>query len=239
MLVGHRRLRQGFRAAPLPAPESSPRQLRASLVIDGRRTGRRRSPERVQVDGLGHRLHAGVVGVQVVSGVVGREYRVRVGRVGERAIEVDDRVVGTAGPDPVVDRVPDLLVVRGVVAELVALDGRERGADGAYAMLMRGPDQLEVGVDELLGRDRRGLPAAEVRLSGGADVVDPFQHDHRTDLRLAEDVAIEPVQSAIAEARRVRRQLGHGRRERTRTRGSWTSGVSFSSRPQDQRRTEV
>src|SRR5436309_14146495 len=60
--------------------------------------------EQGEIDRVGHRLIAGVVHVEVVSGVVlllnlGRRHR-----VAHRGVEVDDAVVRLAGPNPVAER---------------------------------------------------------------------------------------------------------------------------------------
>jgi hypothetical protein len=57
-----------------------------------------------EVDGIRHRLVAGVVWVQVVTAVVGGQQMQGVGWVADGLVEVDDAVEGAARADPVVDR---------------------------------------------------------------------------------------------------------------------------------------
>ena len=62
-----------------------------------------------EVDGLGHLLVAGVTGMQMVTAVVLPEHPVRVLRVADSLVEIEDRVESTAGPDPPVQPLSLLL----------------------------------------------------------------------------------------------------------------------------------
>src|SRR4029077_10703786 len=70
--------------------------------------------EHVQVDGVGHGLVSGVVGVQVITGVVGGVEPERVGGVAHHRVEVEGAVEGAASANPGIDRLADGLPRRGV-----------------------------------------------------------------------------------------------------------------------------
>src|SRR5471032_3204168 len=59
--------------------------------------------ENRQVDGIGHRFVPGVVRVHVIPRVEFRAHLSRGGGISQERIEVDDGVVGLAGPNPLVD----------------------------------------------------------------------------------------------------------------------------------------
>src|SRR5260370_39879611 len=61
------------------------------------------SLKQFQVDRLRDRLVAGIVGMEVVAAVEGGRNRGRMGRIGDNGIEINDRVKGPTGPDPVID----------------------------------------------------------------------------------------------------------------------------------------
>src|SRR5205814_7129314 len=60
--------------------------------------------EQPQVDDVRHRLVSRIVHVQVVARVELRLNSCRCVRIADGRVEVDDAVVGFAGPDPLVDR---------------------------------------------------------------------------------------------------------------------------------------
>ena len=60
--------------------------------------------EQPEINGLGHCLITCIVGMQVVTGVVRRQQFLRFVRIARGGVEVDNCVVGLAGPDPLVDR---------------------------------------------------------------------------------------------------------------------------------------
>ncbi|WP_431915398.1 hypothetical protein [Nonomuraea jabiensis] len=85
--------------------------------------------------------------MEVVSAVEGRPDPIGVGGVGDRALEVDDRVEFAAGPDPRVDRIADGL---GLVGET----GRQEGAaDDPDSSRVGGADEPPVAVDQVVGAD--------------------------------------------------------------------------------------
>src|SRR4051794_14273310 len=137
--------------------------------------------------------------MQMVTTVVGRRDGLRTARIGNDAVEVDDRIEGAAGPDPVIDgETPHLFVSReialvGPSGERV-LERRQRGAnhlDRAYTSAL---DHLLVAGNNVV----RGTNDA-VRLdrgAGPADIVDPEQDHDMRDGWLAQHVALESCKPA-------------------------------------------
>src|SRR4029077_20772923 len=112
--------------------------------------------EHVQVDGVGHGLVPGVVGVQVITGVVGGVEPERVGGVAYHRVEVDDAVEGAAGADPGVPRLADGLARWRVIAgALVRQQGR---AEYPHVPGVSRGDQAPVSGDDL----GRGEPGVQV-----------------------------------------------------------------------------
>src|SRR5579872_1495505 len=68
--------------------------------------------EQVQVDGIGHGLITGVVGMQLVVEIVVQIEGRGIGFVGDRRREIDNPVKGAARLDPGIDRLADILAVR-------------------------------------------------------------------------------------------------------------------------------
>ena len=66
--------------------------------------GRLRKSKQPEVNGVRHRFVASRVQVQVVSWIVLGECLRRVIRVTDRRVEIEDRVVGLAGSNPLVER---------------------------------------------------------------------------------------------------------------------------------------
>ncbi len=60
-----------------------------------------------QIDDIAHAQIAGVAGVQMVAAIIFGQHTCQVGRVGQRGLEVDDRVERVGGPDPAIDFLPD------------------------------------------------------------------------------------------------------------------------------------
>src|SRR5882762_4927658 len=58
--------------------------------------------KQLQIDGLAHRLVAGIVWMKVVAAVVGGGNRARMSRIRDDAVEVDEAVEGAARAYPVV-----------------------------------------------------------------------------------------------------------------------------------------
>src|SRR5262245_47948013 len=79
-----------------------------SVLPSSTRTGTGRR-ERREIDGVRHRLVSGVVGMQPVAGLeILAEFR-GLFRIAHHRVEVDDAVVFTAGPDPLVEFLPPRL----------------------------------------------------------------------------------------------------------------------------------
>ena len=117
--------RPGSRSPPGGEPEVTLKLQARALV-----------PEQGEVDGVGHGLVAGVIGVEVVAAVVGGQHLQRAGRVPDGGVEVDDTVKCPAGADPVVHRLALGLTSGGVVE-----GATERGEGPA--------DDLQSGLDDL------------------------------------------------------------------------------------------
>ena len=156
--------------------------------------------EERQVDGVRHRLVAGVVRMQPVVGMQVRPEPRRVLRVADRGGEVDHAVVGAAGTDPVVQRLPlrfpCLRPVEGAFE-------REQGAavDGQPERV-RPLNHCPVPGDEILDRRPRIVERHP-------DVVGRLQNHHVGHARLQQHVAVEPREAARTEERvRVRRRPG-------------------------------
>ncbi len=147
--------------------------------------------EDAQVDGVGHGLIAGVVGVQVVAGVELGAVALGVLRIAGSGFEVHHSVVSAAGADPVVESLADGFPALARIAG--ALVGREGAADHADAMGVRLFDDLAVGRDEVLSGEAFAGGSKAV-----ADVIDAFENHQPLDARLAEDVAVEAGQGARA-----------------------------------------
>jgi Glycine cleavage H-protein len=96
--------------------------------------GRRSAFEHLRADRVHGGLVAGVVGVQVVSAVVGRQELARVSGILERRVEVEDRVERAAGRDPGVDGLADLVARQGVVAGSLMVCPTEDGAGSVQSV---------------------------------------------------------------------------------------------------------
>src|SRR5580692_10406363 len=64
--------------------------------------------EQAQRNGVAHRLVARIAGVQLVSAVEGWQNLVRVRRISNCFIEVDETIEAFARPNPRIDRIADL-----------------------------------------------------------------------------------------------------------------------------------
>ena len=109
-------------------------------------------------------------------------------RVLHHLVEVDHAVEGTAGPDPFVDGDALRLLLLVVVAlERTAaegvVEGRERSADDADAMIMRSGNELLVAVDDLFGSRRDGMRIEDG--IGPADIVDAHHENDGVDIGMA------------------------------------------------------
>ena len=125
--------------------------------------------ENSQVEGIRHRLIAGVVGVQVIARVELGAQPFRIGRIARRGLEIDHGVERAAGADPRIHRGADRLAIFPIVAGPFVR--RQRAADHLDSVRVRLLDQLLVRADQLVRRDR-------LRRDGGfaPDVVDAL-HD--------------------------------------------------------------
>ncbi len=137
--------------------------------------------QHLQADGVGHGLVSGVIGVQVITGVVRGVQPQRVGRIAHHRVEVDDAVEGSAGADPGVHRLTRGLARRGVIAR--SLERQQGRAEYPQAPGVRPGDQPLVPGDDL---GRADVAQAE------PDVVDPLKHDDVPDPRLVQGVPPEP-----------------------------------------------
>src|SRR3984885_7524194 len=94
--------------------------LRIGLLISCNMTSRSGllwlQGEELQVDGVAHGFVTGIVGMEVVAWVVAGQEGVRVIRVADRGLEVDEAIQGTSGPNPVIYGLADRFPVFGVVA---------------------------------------------------------------------------------------------------------------------------
>src|SRR6185295_5187132 len=113
--------------------------------------------------------------MKMVAAVIRRRDDGRIVRIGNNAVEVDDRIEGAAGPDPVIDsETPHLFVSReialvGPPGERV-LERRQRGADhldradtGALDQLLVAGNDVVRGANDAVRLERR---------TGPADIVD-------------------------------------------------------------------
>ena len=158
--------------------------------------------EQGQVDGVRHRLVAGVGRVQPVAAVqVPPEPRRLLG-VAHRGVEVDDPVVGAARADPRVESLPlGLARLRPVEG---ALERQEGGTVDGQPARVRPLDHRPVPRDQVVD----GRPRIVER---HPDVVGRLEDDHVGRPRLQQHVAVEPRQAARPEQRvRVRRLAGVG-----------------------------
>ena len=103
-------------------------------------------------------------------------------------VEIDHRIVGFAGANPLVHRPAQCFAFLGVIGR--ARIGRQRGADRLDAVHVRALDDLLMRGDQILGRHRigRGRPRAD------PDIVDALHHDDPFHAGLAEHVAVEAGQ---------------------------------------------
>lgn len=130
---------------------------------------------------------ARVVGVKVVSAVVRGQEALRVGRVGDSAVEVDDGVEGAARTNPLINGGADSGAVRGVIARVRAAFGRGQGrADHPDTARTRASDQGGIAGDQV-GRGDQFTKTALAK----TDVVDAFQHDDGAYARLTEDIRLK------------------------------------------------
>src|SRR5438067_9379411 len=132
--------------------------------------------QQAEINGIGHRLIARIIGVKLVAEVeVGAESE-WIGRIGGGGGEVHHAIKGAAAPDPVVEPGAYLFPGRrGVGSTLI---GRQNGADHLYAMGVAALDDLFVGGDQCF----QGYGV--LRPLGGeppTDVVDPFQQNDGSD----------------------------------------------------------
>jgi hypothetical protein len=118
------------------------------------------------------------------------------GRIAKGSVEVDDAVELARAAHPRVHRLADEVLLRREVSREGALEGQERPAVDLHPRGTRPGDQLPVGADELLGRHPRRFRLDRAR---EAEVVDPLEHDHPPDPRLAERVVLEAAEPARAE----------------------------------------
>src|SRR5262252_1265010 len=167
------------------------------------RTGDLPTPslKQLQIDGLGHRLVARVIWMEVIAAVIGCRDRSRASWIGKNAIEVDDAIKGAARAYPIIDGLAFCLFV----GRKISLIGRSR--EGIFEWRQRNAndlDRAEMGaLDQLpvAGNDFVCSANNAVRLDSGArppDVVDPDEdHDVRNG-GLAQHVTLESRQCADA-----------------------------------------
>src|ERR1019366_5462104 len=154
--------------------------------------------EDFQIEGIGHRLVAGVIGVQVIARIELRAEPLGIGGVACRRFEIDHRVERAGRADPRIQRRADLLAILASVAS--TLERCQSAADYLDAMRVGLRDELLVAADQFVGGDC--LPRNH---RSAADVVDALHQRHPLDPRLAEHIAIEARQAlAPAPSRRTR-----------------------------------
>ena len=89
-----------------------------------------RFDQQVEIHGLSHSLVAGIAGMQMVTGIIVGPDITGLGRILEHLIEVDHGVECATGADPLVDSLPDLLLLGRVVAfERSAFEGFCKGRE--------------------------------------------------------------------------------------------------------------
>src|SRR5262245_56115605 len=121
--------------------------------------------------------------MQVVARIeCGKELR-RLRRIADHRVEIDHAVVGLAGANPRVHRLPFGFAFGSVVRR--TLERGQRRTDDLQAADMCALDYLLMPGDQISSAWRR-------RLTGLSDVVDAFEHDDITNARLRQHVAIEP-----------------------------------------------
>src|SRR5215471_656158 len=161
------------------------------------------SLKQLQIDGLAHRLVAGVIWMEVVAAVIGCGDRGRTSCIGKNAIEVDDAVEGAARPYPVIDGLAFCLLVGREISLI------RRSREGIFEWRQRTAhdlDRAEMGsFDQLLvaGNDLVRSANYAARLDRGtrpADVVDPDEDHDVRNAGLAQHAAFESSERADAGA---------------------------------------
>src|ERR1039458_7529959 len=137
--------------------------------------------ENRQIDGFGHRFVTVVVGMQMVEDVVNRTDLLRVVRVLNSRVKIDDRIVCAARTNPLVDRLADRLTLIGGVG---CADIRCQRCTDYLDPVEMGPFyDLLVCSDQVMSCNGVGWlrppPAAD------ANIIDSFQHDQPLHARLA------------------------------------------------------
>ncbi len=107
-----------------------------------------------EVNSVSHRLVTRVIWVQVIAGIELRFEALRVVGIAGGGFEVDDRVEGTRGPDPLIDSRPDRFAVLASVAR--SFVRRQRAADDFDPMRVCAIDDLLKDPDQIVFRDRVG-----------------------------------------------------------------------------------
>ena len=129
--------------------------------------------------------------MQVVPTVVLREEPCRLIGVSRGGIEVEDRIVLAARPDPFVELLSYRFALRCPVSgDSRSLERCKRSAVGLEPVRTCTGDELSVPGDEIGSRNTRSGQTA--------DVVDPFKHDRVSRTDLDQDVPMEPRERALA-----------------------------------------
>src|SRR5215831_12621018 len=161
------------------------------------------SLKQLQIDGLAHRLVAGVIWMEMVAAVIGCSDRGRTSCIGKNAIEVDDAVEGATRPYPVIDGLAFCLLVGREISLIRRsregiFERRQRTANDLDRAEMGPLDQLLVAGNDFVcsanysvGLDRRARPS---------DVVDPDEDHDVRNAGLAQHVAFESRECADAGA---------------------------------------
>jgi len=144
-----------------------------------RTSGQRSLSKNRQVEGVGHSLIAGVIGMNMITRIKFRSNLDGALRIAYYGIEVHDSVKGFTRADPLIYRCSDFLSPFGRGGHaFLRHNGR---TDHPDPRAVRALDKLAVSCDQLVAGKRigSGIPAANI------DVVDPFQQDHPLHSRAA------------------------------------------------------
>src|SRR5437879_6141543 len=145
-------------------------------------------PKQRQIDRVGHCLVPGIVGMQVVSAIVGGENLQRIGGILHRSLKIDYRIECAARTNPMIDRLavglPDVVVVARKYSSLVRGQG---AAENLEPTLMRASYELEVAGYDVIGIDSLRRTRRSV-----AKIVDALEDNHVLDPGLNQDVSVEP-----------------------------------------------
>jgi hypothetical protein len=117
--------------------------------------------EERQIDRIGHRLVSRVARMEVVAPIEALEELLRIARIARGLVEIDDAIVGVAGPNPLVECLALRLADVGVVRR--APERRQSPSHNLESAGVRARDQLLVRGDEILGKGMRPRARQECR----------------------------------------------------------------------------